>query len=68
MLSNIMYVFVEINESHLSDTRCLIQDVVSPHCGDKRMARRCTKRSLPNYFDMTLYHWNVRQTTVTWHW
>jgi hypothetical protein len=20
------------------DTRCLIQDVVSPHCGDKRMA------------------------------
>jgi hypothetical protein len=49
-----------INESRLSDTRCLIQDVVSPHCGDKRMARRCTRRSLPNYFDMTSYHWNVK--------
>ena len=59
---------VEINESRLSDTRCVIQDVASPHCGDKRMARRCTKRSLPNYFDMTSYHWNVRQNTVTWHW
>jgi hypothetical protein len=47
-------------ESNLSDTRCLIQDVVSPHCGDKRMARCCTRRSLPNYFDMTSYHWNVR--------
>ena len=26
----------EIKESRLSDTRCLIQDVASPHCGDKR--------------------------------
>jgi hypothetical protein len=25
----------EIKESSLSDARCLIQDVVSPHCGDK---------------------------------
>jgi hypothetical protein len=58
----------EINESRLSDTRCLIQDVVSPYCGDNRMARRCTRRSLPNYFDMTSYHWNVRQNTVTRHW
>ena len=58
----------EINESRLSDTRCLIQNAVSPHCGDKRMARRCTRRSLPNYFDMTSYHWNVRQNTVTRHW
>ena len=55
----------EINESRLSGTRCLIQDVVSPHCGDKRMARRSSRRSLPNYFDMTSYHWNVRQNTVT---
>jgi hypothetical protein len=46
-------------------TRCLIQDVVSPHCGDKRMAQHCTRRSLPNYFDMTSYHWNVRQNTAT---
>jgi hypothetical protein len=60
--------FVEINESRLSDKRCMIQDVVSPHSGDKIMVRRCTKRSLPNYFDMTSYHWNVRQNTVTWHW
>ena len=58
----------EIKESSLSDARCLIQDVVSPHCGDKRMARRCTRHSLPNYFDITSYHWNVRQNTVTWHW
>ena len=62
-----MYV-LKINESRLSDTRCMMQDVVSPHCGDKRMAPRCTKRSLPNYFDMTSYRWNVRQSTVTWHW
>jgi hypothetical protein len=64
-----LYTFsFEINESRLSDTRCLIQDVVSPHCGDKRMARRCTRRSLPNYVDITSYHWNVRQNTVTWRW
>jgi hypothetical protein len=49
-------------------TRCLIQDVVSPHCGDKRMVRRCMRRSLPNYFDMTSYQWNARQNTVAWHW
>jgi hypothetical protein len=55
----------EINESRLSDTKCLIQDVVSPHCGDKRMARRCTRHSLPNYLVMTSYHWNVRENT--WH-
>jgi hypothetical protein len=47
----------EFKESSLSDTRCLIQDVVSPHCGDKRKARRCTRSSLPNYFVMTSYHW-----------
>ena len=58
----------EIKEGRPSDTRCLIQDAVSPHCGDKRMAQRCTRRSLPNYFDVTSYHWNVRQNTVTWHW
>ena len=57
----------EINESRLSDTSCLIQDVVSPHCGDKRMARSCTRRSLPNYFVMTSYHWTVRENKVTWH-
>jgi hypothetical protein len=62
-----LYTFsFEINKSRLSDTRCLIQDVVSPHCRDKRMARRCTRRYLPNYFDITSYHWNVRQNTVTW--
>ena len=64
-----LYTFsFEINESRLSDTRCLIQDVVSPHCGDKRMAWRCTRRSLSNYFDMMSYHWNVRENTVTWRW
>jgi hypothetical protein len=69
MIYLILYTFpFEINESRLTDTRCLIQDVVSPHCGDKRMARRCTRRSLSNYFDMTSYHWNVRQNTVTWRW
>jgi hypothetical protein len=64
-----LYTFsFEINESRLSDTRCLIQDVVSPHCGDKRMVRRCTRRSPSNHFDMTSYHWNMRQNTVTWRW
>jgi hypothetical protein len=58
-------VLLEINESRLSDTRCLMHDVVSPHCGDKRMVRRSTRRSLPNSFDMTSYHWNVKQNTVT---
>ena len=59
-----LYTFsFEINE-----VACLIQDIVSPHCGDKRMARRCTRRSLPNSFDMTSYYWNVRQNTVTWRW
>jgi hypothetical protein len=42
--------FVEINESSLSDAKFMIQDVVSPHCGNKRMARRCTKFPLPDYF------------------
>ena len=54
---------LEINESSLCDTRCLIQDVVSPHCGDKRMARRCTRRSLPHSFVMTSYHWNPTKNT-----
>ena len=61
-----LYTFsFEINENRQSDTRCLILDVVSPHCGDERMARRCTRRSLSNYFDMTSYHWNVRQNIIT---
>ena len=38
-----------IKESNLTDTRWRIQNVVSPHCGDKRMARRCTISSLLNY-------------------
>jgi hypothetical protein len=58
----------EIKESSVSNTRYLIQDAISPHCDNNRMARRCTRRSLSNYFDMTSYHWNVRQNTVTWHW
>ena len=62
-LSNIMYVFCEIKESSLSDTRCLIQYVVSPQCGDKRMVQRCTRFSVQNYFVMTSYHWNARENT-----
>ena len=38
-----------IKESNLTDTRCRIQDVVSPHCGDKIMARSCMRYSLLNY-------------------
>ena len=34
----------EINEKKVA---CLIQDVVSPHCCDKRIAWRCTRSSLP---------------------
>jgi len=45
----------------------MIKDVVSPHCGDKRMAWRCTRFSLPNYFVMTLDHialvWNCIPTS-----
>jgi hypothetical protein len=47
----------------ITKAACLIQDDVSPHCGDKRMARRCTRRSLPKYFVMTSYHWNVGIST-----
>ena len=46
----------EFKGRSLSDTRCMIQYVISPHCGDKRMARRCTRSSLPNYFVMTSFH------------
>ena len=53
---------IEFKESRMSDTRCVIQDVVSPHCGDQRMVRRCTRSSLPNYFVMTSYHWNAVKT------
>jgi hypothetical protein len=42
----------------------LLQDVVSPQCGDKRMARRCTRRSLPNYFVMTSHHWNLGEKHI----
>ena len=42
----------EINESSLSDAKFMIQDVVSPHCGDKRIVRHCTRFSVPNYFVM----------------
>jgi hypothetical protein len=52
----------EFKEIGLSDIRCIIQDVVSPHCGDKRMARRCMISSLPNYVVMTSYYWNVGKT------
>ena len=51
----------EFKESSLSDTRFLIQDVVLPHFGDKRMALRCTRSSLPNYFVLTSNHWNAGQ-------
>jgi hypothetical protein len=51
----------------LTEVASLIQDGVSPHCGDKSMARRCTRRSLSNYLVMTSYHWNVRENTVKWH-
>jgi len=40
----------------LKKVACLIQDAVSPHCGDKRMEQCYTRSSLPNYFVMTSYH------------
>jgi hypothetical protein len=54
-----------IKISWLKTLRTSTPMISSSHCGDKRMARRCTRRSLPNYFDMTSYHWNVTQNTVT---
>ena len=38
----------------LKKVACLIQDGVSTHCGDKRMAWRCTGFSVPNYFGIEL--------------
>jgi hypothetical protein len=32
------------------------------YTGDKRMARRCKRSSLPNYFIMTSYHCNAGKT------
>ena len=62
----------EYKESSLSDTRCLIQYVVSPHCGDKRMARSCTRSSLPNYFVISLkygvQHVNVSNVNKAIEW
>ena len=31
-------------------------------------SQRCTRHSLPNYLVMTSYHWNVRQSILTWRW
>jgi len=57
----------EINESRLSDTRCLIQDVVSPHCGDKRMVRHCTRRSLDEllWHDVIPLEWETKHSNLT---
>jgi hypothetical protein len=67
------YCFVYVaQESSLSDTRCLIQYVVSPHCGDKRMAQSCTRSSLPNYFGISLkcgvQHVNVSNVNKAIEW
>ena len=40
----------------------LIRLVYHHHTGDKRMARRCTRSSLPNCFVITSYHWNAGKT------
>jgi hypothetical protein len=73
MMDNI---FISYNLNYLtlcklSFERCLTQDVVSPHCGDKRMVRHCMGYSLPNYFVISLVCWekhfnvsNVNKTTV----
>jgi len=34
----------------MSDTMYLIENIVSPHCGDKRMARRCMRGFLQTTF------------------
>ena len=36
----------------LSDTTCLIQDVVSTPCGDTRMARRCMRVFMTSQYGM----------------
>jgi len=50
----------EFKESSLSDTRCLIQYVVSPHFGGKRMARLCTRSSC-----RTILSWRHIISTLT---
>ena len=49
----------EIQESSLSDITCLIQDVVSPHRGEKRMSRCCMRCPLSDFFFMTSWYWNA---------
>ena len=51
ILSNICTFTFEFKENSLSDTRCCTTSLYR----DKRMPRRCTRSSLPNYFAMTSY-------------
>jgi hypothetical protein len=37
---------------------------LKPFCLQHRMAWRCTRRSPPNYFVMTSYHWNAGKTNL----
>ena len=43
-LDNFYYLTLCTFSFEINESRCLIQDVVSPHCGDNRMARRCMRR------------------------
>jgi hypothetical protein len=49
----------EIQESSLSDITCLIQYVVSPHRGEKRMSRCCMRCPLSDFFFRTSWYWNA---------
>lgn len=39
----LLYFLFDIEKINLPDTRCLLDEIVSLHCGDKGMARRCTR-------------------------
>jgi len=41
-----------MHESSMSDTMYLIENVVSLHCGDKRLARRCMRGFLQTTFSL----------------
>ena len=47
----------DVVSPHCVDKRMVLRCIRSPHCGDKRMVLRCIRFSVPNYFVMTSWLW-----------
>jgi hypothetical protein len=58
--------FLGFSNHPLECQRPIYKLCVKPH--SSMTSQRCTRRSLPNYLDMTSYHFNVRQNILTWRW